>query len=148
MKGEGLRASAIHLIAIVNMKAFPEIFNVSTQRRFQLKVVKNKLPPNAHAKMCNQNCRGTGLVTPSVLPLPYEQLCLYPLLISRCFWKDSLMTPTTPPQASFTVATLPIHHFSPPPPPPLPEKRLIIRNRLLYPKTIGRGNLIQKPQTI
>ena len=116
MKGEGLRVSAVHIIAIDNLKEFPEIFNVSTQRRLHLKVVKNKLPPNAHAKMCNQNCRGTGLVTPSVPPLPYEQLCLYPLLISRCFWKDSLMIPTTPPQAFFTVATLPIHHLPPPPP--------------------------------
>ena len=45
-----------------------------------------------------------GVVTPSQ-PSP-------PVL--RCFWKDPLMTPTTPLQASFTTTPLPLPHPFPP----------------------------------
>ena len=40
-------------------------------------------------------------------PLPYEQLSLLPSPVFRCFWKDPLMTPTNPLQASFTVTPSP-----------------------------------------
>ena len=46
---------------------------------------------------------------------PTNNFCLYPPPILRCFWKDPLMTPTTPLQVSFTATPLPIHHPFPPP---------------------------------
>ena len=45
---------------------------------------------------------------------PTNNFCLHPPPVLRCFWKDPLMTPTTPIQASFTADPLPIHHPSPP----------------------------------
>ena len=50
---------------------------------------------------------GAGVVTPSVLPPPANNFCLHPLSNSRCFLKDSLMTPTTPLQAPFTATPTP-----------------------------------------
>ena len=47
-------------------------------------------------------------------PSPYEQLLPLPTPVLRCFWKDPLMTPTTPLQAPFTATPLPIHHPFPP----------------------------------
>ena len=58
-----------------------------------------------------------------------NNFCLYPPPVLRCFWKDPLMTPTTPLRASFT-ATPPPHQ--PPLPPPknfdrtLPEKESLV----------------------
>ena len=48
-------------------------------------------------------------------PPPTNNFCLYPPLVLRCFWKDPLMTPITPLQASFTATPLPIHQPSLPP---------------------------------
>ena len=62
---------------------------------------------------------GRGADTSNLPPL-CEQLLLYPPPVLRCFWKDPLMTPNTPLQASFTATPLPIHH------PSLPLKILII----------------------
>ena len=50
---------------------------------------------------------GAGVVTPSEPPPPTNNFCLYPPPVLRCFWKDPLMTPTTPLEASFTVAPSP-----------------------------------------
>ena len=51
-------------------------------------------------------------------PFPYEQLLPLPTPCFKMFWKDLLMTPTTPLQASFTATPFPIHHpFFPLPPP-------------------------------
>ena len=48
---------------------------------------------------------GAGVVTPSKPPPPMNNFCLYPPPVSRCFWRDPLMTPsTTPLEASF-IAT-------------------------------------------
>ena len=43
------------------------------------------------------------MVTPSQPHPPLNNFCLYPPPVLRCFWKDPLMTPTTPLQASFTA---------------------------------------------
>ena len=48
-----------------------------------------------------------------------NNFCLYPPPVFRCFWKDPLMTPTTPLQASFTATP-------PPHPPPLPPLKILI----------------------
>ena len=68
--------------------------------------------------------RGGDIFRP---PPPYEQLLPLPTPVLRCFWKDPLMTPTTPLQASFTGTPSPYTTPSPPPPPPL--KILIIHKR-------------------
>ena len=52
---------------------------------------------------------------------PTNNFCLYPPPVLRCFWKDSLMTPITPLQASFTATP------SPSTTPPAPLKILIIQ---------------------
>ena len=59
--------------------------------------------------------RGAGVVIPSKPPPPTNNFCLYPPPVLRWFWKDPLMTPTTPLQASFTA--------TPPHPPPLPPNK-------------------------
>ena len=48
------------------------------------------------------------MVTPSKPPPPTNNFCLYPPPVLRCFWKDPLMTPTTPLQASFTATPHPL----------------------------------------
>ena len=42
-------------------------------------------------------------------PPPTNNFCLYPPPVLRCFWKDPLMTPTTPLQASFPAT--PLNYF-------------------------------------
>ena len=60
--------------------------------------------------------QGGGRVGTSSKPPPStNNFCLYPPPVLGCFWKDPLMTPTTPLQASFTAT--PLH--PPPLPPPL-----------------------------
>ena len=46
-------------------------------------------------------------MTPSKPPPPTNNFCLYPPPVLRCFWKDPLMTHTTPLQASFTATPSP-----------------------------------------
>ena len=50
---------------------------------------------------------GAGVVTPSKPPPPMNNFCFYPPPVLRCFWKDPLMTPTTPLQTSFTATPFP-----------------------------------------
>ena len=58
-----------------------------------------------------------GVVTHLKPPPPMNNFCLYPPSVSRCFWKDPLMTPTP---------TTPLHpSMLPPHPPPLPPKNFI-----------------------
>ena len=60
---------------------------------------------------------GAGVVTPSKPPPPYEQLLPLPTLYFKMFLERSLNDPpppTTPLQAPFTAAPLPIHHPFPP----------------------------------
>ena len=47
---------------------------------------------------------GDTFKTPSP---PTNNFCIYPPPVLRCFWKDPLMTPTTPLQASFTATPSP-----------------------------------------
>ena len=47
-------------------------------------------------------------------PSPVNNFCLYPPPVLRCFWKDPLMTSTTPLQASFTATPSPSTTHSPP----------------------------------
>ena len=68
--------------------------------------------------------RGAGVVTPSKPLPPTNNFCLYPPPVLRCVWKDPLMTPTTPLQASFTAAPTPSTT-------PSPLKILIIHQALL-----------------
>ena len=62
-----------------------------------------------------------GVVTPSRPPT--NNICLYPLSILRCFWKESVMTPTTTTafQAFFTVIPYPSTT-------PAPIKILIVKH--------------------
>ena len=54
-------------------------------------------------------------MTPSRLPPPSSNFCLYPPPVLRCFWKDPLMTPPPPPTSSILhYYPLPIHHLFPP----------------------------------
>ena len=76
---------------------------------------KRRLNATRHSVwMCMIKIFGGGrVVTPSK---PQNNFCLYPPPVLRCFWKDPLMTPTTPLQASFTATP----GVGPPHPPPFP----------------------------
>ena len=59
---------------------------------------------------------GDTFKTPSP---PTDHFCLYPPPVSKCFWKDPLMTPYRPTSSTF-------HRYPPPHPPPLPPLKIFI----------------------
>ena len=71
--------------------------------------------------MCANKIFGGGDTIKTTSPSS-NNFYLYPHPVLRCLWKDPLMTPTTPLQASFTCTPLP----HPPHLPPPPIKTLII----------------------
>ena len=88
-------------------------------------------------KIFREGRGGDTFKTPS---LPTNNFCLYPPPILRCFWKDPLMTPTTPLQAPFTAPPTP--H-----PPPLPPLKILIIHQALFCQFISLSMETQKCKT-